>query len=123
MRETFYCSKKFLNLDGYESDASIWTKIEFWSEDSPSVDCSLKIRDCHHSISLIIGVEKEGGEGENFGNSLFKIDTLVEELKDFRIALIRAYEEANRRREESDKKNQDEEHQSDGGGGIPTPEG
>jgi hypothetical protein len=96
----FYTSKKFLNKDGHESDASIFTELKFSRHDSSYVDAILKIKDCNHQIFLTIEVtsyEEEKDEGE-FENSIFKITTLIDELVAFRNACEEAYLESKKRR-------------------------
>ena len=130
MKKLFYASKKFLNLDGYESDASIFAQIRFWDSESPSMETSLKIRDCHKDIHLTIEPDAtEDKEEDEFENSMFKLDTLIRELMLFKEACISARSESERRlyarqqkEEEAKKLKANEEHQSDSGGGVPTPE-
>jgi hypothetical protein len=103
----FYCSKKFLNIDGYNSDASIFCQLNFYSDDSPSCDATLKIKDCSNAIHLQVGVYEEDSSAA-FDNSLFKIDTLISELAAFREALISGREEYIKRLEKQKKERQDE---------------
>lgn len=96
MKKIAHSSKKFLNLEGYNSDASIFTQLAFYNEDDPDHDMWLKIRDCGHSINLSLGL-RDGGDND-FKNSLFKVDVLLEELTKLRSAMLSGREEYEKRR-------------------------
>lgn len=84
----FYSSKEFVNLSGHNSDASIYTQIMFYSEDSSQCDATLKLRDCGNTIYYSIGLANEGDR--SYENSLFKIDVLIGELTRLREAMVKA---------------------------------
>src|SRR5215831_19366674 len=46
MTKPFYSSKAFVNLAGANSDASIFSQIMFYSDESSGYEASLKMRDC-----------------------------------------------------------------------------
>jgi len=102
----FYSSKEFVNLPGYNSDASIFAQIVFYSEDSSSYDINLKLRDCGNSVHYAIGLGQEGDR--SYENSLFKIDVLIGKLTKFREAMVKAKDIYNERvkKEESETKNE-----------------
>jgi hypothetical protein len=119
MGRLFYASRQFLNKEGYNCDASIFTEISFYSEVSSGCDCDLKIRDCNNQVHLVTGIDDEGNA--EFENSVFKLNTLIEQLTMFREALIQARREAKRREaieEEEEKKRRDEDDKTADGGGI-----
>lgn len=113
MKKPFYSSKEFVNLPGYNSDASIFTQVMFYSDDSSGYDATLKLRDCGNSVHYAIGLGDEGDR--SYENSLFKIDVLIGELTKFREAMVKAkeiYDERSKaeeaEREERRKQNDDE---------------
>lgn len=88
MKKPFYSSKEFVNLPGYNSDASIFTQVMFYLDDSSGYDATLKLRDCGNSVHYAIGLGDEGDR--SYENSLFKIDVLIGELTKFREAMVNA---------------------------------
>lgn len=88
MTKPFHSSKEFLNLPGCNSDASIFTQVSFYSEESSSCDCTLKIRDCGNIVHLSVGLNDEGDRA--YENTLFKLDVLINELTKFKAALVEA---------------------------------
>lgn len=117
MKDLFHSSKKFLNKDGHESDASIFTEIKFIRNSDSYADCTLKIKDCNHQIFLVIEVtdyDEKRDEGE-FENSLFKIDTLIEELTNFREQCVKANQESHKRRLLAEKEREEKKDEMDSG--------
>jgi len=88
MKPPFYSSKAFVNLPGCNSDASIFSQIVFYSDDSSGYDATLKLRDCGNSIHFAVGLNDEGDR--SYENSLFKVEALIKELVAFRDALVQA---------------------------------
>jgi hypothetical protein len=110
----FYSSKEFVNLAGYNSDASIFTQVLFYNEESPSCDATLKLRDCGNTVHFSIGLANDGDR--SYKNSLFKIDVLIRELTTFRRALVEAKAVADQREEAYQvNKNQNKNHEVDPG--------
>jgi len=83
-----YSRKDFLNLPFHDSDASIFTCIKENSDNSETpiwygIDC--KIKDCTHLITLSFGIRDD----EMYKNSLYKLDTMIQHLIEFKDALIK----------------------------------
>jgi len=114
----FYSSKEFVNLPGHNSDASIFTQIMFYSEESSSHDATLKMRDCGNSIHYAIGLNEDGDR--SYENSLFKVDTLIRELTKFREAMVQAKaihdeREKAEQLEREERRKQNQEYEMDSG--------
>jgi hypothetical protein len=86
--QPFYSSKAFVNQAGCNSDASIFTEIKFYSEESSRYDATLKMKDCGNSIHYTVGLNQSGDR--SYDNTIFKLDTLIAELTAFKEALVRA---------------------------------
>jgi len=89
--KTIHISRRFLNTDDSNSDASIFTRVRFYG-DGTHHEIDLKIRDCIGSIDLYLGLGDEE-TSRNYKNSLQKVHVLIEELQLLEDALIRAKEE------------------------------
>lgn len=112
MERPFYSSKKFLNQEGYNSDASIFCDIVFYSETNSGCDATLKIRDCSQSVHISVGIEERGNT--EYYNSVFKLNVLIDELTKFRDALIEAEKESSRREELERQAKQTEDENNSG---------
>lgn len=91
-----YSSKAFLNQDGFNSDASIFTEFYFYDHHSPHSTgntAEVAIRDCQQRVSLDFDFIDE----KTFNNSIYKLNTMIEQLKDFKEVLGEAYKEFLRR--------------------------
>lgn len=88
MKKPFYSSKAFVNLAGANSDASIFSQIMFYSDESSGYEASLKMRDCGSNVHFIIGLNEDGDR--SYENTLFKLDTFISELTNFRDAIVKA---------------------------------
>lgn len=109
-RETFYSSKRFLNKEGHHSDASIFCEIKFSDKENSWTDCSLKIKDCRDQIHLSVEIDHDDVENGNYENTIFKLDTLITELTNYKQACEKAHEESKRRAEvQKEKERQEEE--------------
>lgn len=107
--------KEFLNLPGQNGMANIVASIVAWSGEPKtddngkilrrSVGYTLDFADCNRVISIAIDDSSE----YNRENSLYKVDTLIEVLTDFRGALKKELKyqkrlEKRRKRHEEEKK-------------------
>ena len=106
--------KEFLNLAGHQGQANIVAYIvnDAWDKSDKlerNVDIKLDIADCSRVISMSIDDYSE----DDRENSLYKVDTLIEVLTDFRKALKKEFKlqtrlEAKKKlRDEAEKKKKD----------------
>ena len=91
--DLIYARKEFLNLPGQESVANIVThiKIENWGNNDElyrNTSYTLDITDCTDVIHLSIDHEDEYDRE----NGLYKLDTLISVLTDFRGELVKEFE-------------------------------
>lgn len=99
MKRKVHAAKEFLNLAFHHSDASIFTEIEVVVSDGsnwPDINIMCRIRDCDRVISLSFddpyGVDEDVEfYKEYFENHLFKVDTLIKQLRKFRTGLKKAH--------------------------------
>lgn len=82
-----YGKRAMLNLPGFESTAAIVAELvkgEYgWEGD-------IKISDCSRQITLSICDPLASSTGdERFENDLYKVDTLIAALKEFRKGMLR----------------------------------
>ena len=83
-----YCKRSWLNKEDTEGSASLITSIvKSEGEDTSwfDYDCALDIRDCQHTVSLSIHIDSE----KELQNSLYKIDTIINDLSTYRNELIK----------------------------------
>lgn len=96
-KERFIFAKNaMLNKAGYNSTAAIAAKIEKWGKGEPEID--LQISDCLRSINFEFSLHDEGDRE----NTLYKIDTMLEVLMDFRDAVEAEIPAAERRERKRD---------------------
>ena len=91
MENNIFARKDFLNKNFFESDASIFSNVQFVEESGEEkewVFAELKIRDCNKAVSLNLNSSNK----EKYENSLYKLDTLIEHLTDLRSAIVGANE-------------------------------
>lgn len=123
METLMHFSKKFLNMDGFNSDASIYSSVEFDSEEDSYHTVILKIKDCSNAIHITLGLG-EAGSGA-FTNSLYKLDVLIQELQALKLAMIKAkpvYDERKEReRLEREQRKKKENNEMDSNNSTPTP--
>lgn len=88
----------FLNKG--EGMAAFEANIDFNADEDiyTSVCASFAVSDCSRKIEL----DFYASDAERVENNLHKIDTLLEELKEFRFKLVAAYYEANFKPEDSE---------------------
>lgn len=82
-----YGRRAMLNLPGFESTAAITAEIvsgEYgWEAD-------IKISDCSRQITLsICDPASSSTADERYENDLYKVDTLIDVLKEFRKGMVR----------------------------------
>lgn len=93
-----FCKREFLNLPGHHSMANIVASItKYRDEDIEKnerrwVDIHLGIADCSRTITLSIDHDSY----EDRENALFKVDTLINTLTEFREALEKEMKYQNR---------------------------
>jgi hypothetical protein len=78
-KKQIFSEGKFLNKKGFESDATIFAKIE---EYPTYVSGELKIRDCFRIITLDLNFG--ANESQTKANVLYKIKTMEDFLKQLR---------------------------------------
>lgn len=79
----------FLNLPGHFSDGNIFSSVvirDGFNKKYKYVEAELKISDCTRPIELSFSFETD----EEKRNNIHKIDVMIENLKQFRKALIKA---------------------------------
>lgn len=89
MENNIFARKDFLNKDFFESDASIFSNVQFVEgveEEKDWIYAELKIRDCNKAIALNLNSSSK----EKYENSLYKLDTLIEHLTELRSAIVGA---------------------------------
>lgn len=96
----------FLNLPFQHSDGTIFTSVIYDEGRYNTPDITCQFRDCSHSIHLSMNVDTE----DDLENSLHKVDVIVNNLKEFREALIKVRKlyvdhEEKAKKEEEEKKN------------------
>ena len=88
--KTLYSKAEFLNSQGHEEDASIFTSI---TEDKYKKEttywCTLKIRDCDRTINLTIDISSP----ESYKNASYKIDKIISHLTKFKSELKKTYDQ------------------------------
>lgn len=78
-----YYRRSFLNRPGFHASAFVFATVTSTkADDETGCDTELTIADCHRSICLSIECYSE----ESAANSLYKLDTLIETLTEFREA-------------------------------------
>ena len=75
--------RALLNLPGYQSTAAIVAEVV---TDEYGAEASVQISDCTRKISL----EFYAGRQEDHENNLHKVDTMLDALRVFRRALVKA---------------------------------
>jgi len=93
-----FSRKEFLNLPGHESTAAIVTHIKTPYKHGYT-EVVLDISDCSRVISMSMDLEDELSRE----NAIFKVDTLIDVLNDFKVALVKECKVA-AKKEEKDKK-------------------
>lgn len=114
-------SKRFLNKDGFMSDASIFSSVLIQTGYQVTEYLELKIRSCNDSVSLELTLEDEGCGDNSFENSLYKIDSLIQELallkvklKEGKIIFDREKEALKVREAEEKEREKNENHEENG---------
>lgn len=109
-----FSKKEFLNLPGQEEMASILAQVklqDYWGDEENEyrhIDYTLIISDCNKQIRLDFDHDDEYDQE----NSLFKLDTLINTLSEFRSALVDEFKIQNEfklKREEKKKRDAEEE--------------
>lgn len=91
-RKVFYYAKRFLNKDGFLTDASIFTSvsIEFdkyriWES------INLQFRDCRNHVNFDLVLNDEYSNNDNtFENSIYKVDTMIQQLSMLKVKMEEA---------------------------------
>jgi hypothetical protein len=89
---TIYGKRSLLNLPGYESVGAIVAEV--YESDTGWVT-KLNISDCHRTITLEFGGPSSHAKHQE--NDLYKIDTLIECLTEFRKGYMKADKIAKKR--------------------------
>jgi hypothetical protein len=80
-----YYRRTFINRPGYHATAFVFATVSCaGADDEYGPHCELVIADCSRSISLSI----DTGNEESRANTLYKLDTLITTLTEFRAAYI-----------------------------------
>jgi len=84
MKEIKHHRADFINKHGFHEDASIFSTIVFEDfREAMDWSSSLKIRDCDRTVSLSCWIHNQ----EDLDNLLFKVNTMVEHLTEYRDAV------------------------------------
>lgn len=89
-----HARKDLLNKPGFHSTAAISSVIKIsFEEDGVGkkngfVDINFQMSDCHRSINLDFPI----GDEARFDNSMFKIQTLIDHMVEFRDGMIKSRE-------------------------------
>lgn len=111
--DIIFSKKEFLNLPGQEEMASIMAQVTlqtYWGNKDDlerNVDYTLIISDCNKQIRL----DFNHGDEYDQENSLFKLDTLINTLSEFRSVLVNEFKIQNElkiKREEKKKRELEE---------------
>lgn len=87
MEHKIHSRADFLNKPFFHSDGTIFSKIVLSERDKYiDVHVEMKISDCSDKITLNFYFEDE----EDHENNLYKIDTMINHLKEFKRALERS---------------------------------
>lgn len=88
--KNFFCRRDFLNKPHFDSDGSVYSEIKFTKGEKEQEDETiLKIRDCFTYVNLNIKVYTE----ELYENSMYKLDTLINHLKELKNNLPKSRKE------------------------------